>query len=325
MILTLLLPSLALAAAPAPSAGPPAPAPQVVVVDRIAAVVNKSLVLASEVEAALEQMMQAEPLPAGADAEQALRTRRAEVLDGLIAERLLEEEVRKLRVDVTEGEIDRVVQGTMAENNLDEESLKAALARQGLTLDDYRAGLKKQLMKMKIIQLKVKSRVQVTDQDVKARIAQRAALDALEFRVRARHILFVVPSPDLAALAEGRARAARARLERGESFEDLARELSEDPGSKERGGDLGEFGRGEMVAEFERAAFSAEPGRLVGPLRTPFGWHLLRVEERLPIKGAAGAALEQEIRRRLFEGEVETQFRAYMQELRKTAYVEKKL
>lgn len=309
-------------------AGAVADAPEPVLIDGIAAVVNKSVVLRSEVESVLDQMMQAEPVPPGGDVAKARAARRSEILETLITEKLLEEEVRKLRVDVTDAEVDRVVKGTMAEHGLDEEKLKLALQRQGLTLDEYKDGLKKQLTKMKIIQLKVKSRVQVSDQDVKSNYAQRKTLDAGEFRVRARHILFLVPPGESGRAQEQRAQEAMARLrggERlGERFAALAKELSEDPGSKERGGDLGEFGRGEMVPEFERAAYTAEPGRVVGPVRTAFGWHLILVDERVALKAKPEEEALADIRKRLFEDEMETQFRQYLEELKRDAHIERR-
>jgi peptidyl-prolyl cis-trans isomerase C len=66
------------------------------------------------------------------------------------------------------------------------------------------------------------------------------------------------------------------RLDAGLSFGELARQFSECPSGK-RGGDLGWFGRGQMVREFENAAFEGEKGEVVGPVRTQFGWHLIKV------------------------------------------------
>ncbi len=305
-------------------AGAVAEAPAPVVIDSVVAVVNKSIVLRSEVETVLDQMMQAEPVPPGGDVEKARAARRAEILETLITEKLLEEEVRKLRIDVTDAEVDRVVKGTMQEHGLDDDKLKLALQHQGLTLEEYKDGLKKQLTKMKIIQLKVKSRVQVNDQDVKSSYAQRKALDAGEFRVRARHILFLVPPGESGRPQEQRAKEALARLQGGARFAELAKELSEDPGSKERGGDLGEFGRGEMVPEFERAAYTAEPGKVVGPVRTPFGWHLILVDERVALKAKPEEEALADIRKRLFEDEMEAQFRQYLEELKRDAYIERR-
>ncbi len=101
-------------------------------------------------------------------------------------------------------------------------------------------------------------------------------------QVRARHILIRTTAERDAAAAEALASQLLGRLEAGEDFAALAREFSDDPGSKERGGDLGLFGRGEMVAPFEAAAFAAEPGQLVGPVGSDFGYHLIRVEAKEP-------------------------------------------
>lgn len=294
------------------------------VVDRIAAVVNKSIVLQSEVESMLEQMNQAEPIQPGADVDKAMKARRAEILDALIAEKLLEEEVKKLRVDVTAAEVDRVVKGTMQEHRLTEDQLKVALQRQGLTLEEYKDGLKKQLTKMKIVQLKVKNRVQVDDTQVKADIAKKKAIDAAEYRVRARHILFIVAPGTDDADAEAKARAALARIEKGEKIEELAKVLSQDPGSKDRGGDLGEFGRGEMVPEFERAAFKAEPGKPI-VVKSPFGWHVILVSERISVASKSDEDMLEAVREQLFRREIEVQFQAYLDELKRNAHIEKRI
>jgi peptidyl-prolyl cis-trans isomerase SurA len=327
----------ALLAAPAPvlAEAPPASASaataddgtEMVVVERIVAVVDQQLVLSSEVDGVVEQSMQAQPPPEGVDRAAVIRQRREQVLDTLIAEKLLEAEVKKLHVDVSDAEVERVVQGTMQENNLTEETLKMALGRQGMTLGEYKEQLKKQLTKMKIVQLKVKSRVSVTDEDVKtaARQQEKATTQAGFSRVRARHILWLVPPGGDAEAAKKKALAARARLAAGEDFATVAAAESEDPGSKGRGGDLGTFGRGEMVPEFERAAFAAPLGIVVGPVRSPFGWHLIRVDEQLatesvdPEKAAAG------LRQKLYEKEVETQFQQYIEELKRDAFIEKRL
>jgi len=68
------------------------------------------------------------------------------------------------------------------------------------------------------------------------------------------------------------------KLNLGESFEKLAQEFSQCP-SRKRGGSLGEFGRGQMVREFEKAVFSAKKGQIIGPIKTQFGWHIIKVED----------------------------------------------
>ncbi|MEO8503000.1 MAG: peptidyl-prolyl cis-trans isomerase [Acidobacteriota bacterium] len=122
----------------------------------------------------------------------------------------------------------------------------------------------------------------VSDADAKAYYDQNTAEFAQEEQVRARHILLQVNDKRTEAQAMSQAQALLARLKKGEDFGKLAAEASEDPGSKTRGGDLGFFGRGRMIKEFEEAAFAAQPGEVVGPVKTSFGVHLIRVEEKKP-------------------------------------------
>ncbi len=101
-------------------------------------------------------------------------------------------------------------------------------------------------------------------------------------RVHARHVLVRVDPKAGAAdqeAARKRIDAAAERVRKGEDFAKVASEMSEDPGSKAHGGDLGFFGPGVMAKEFEDAAFALHAGQVSAPVRTPFGWHLIKVEE----------------------------------------------
>ncbi len=102
-------------------------------------------------------------------------------------------------------------------------------------------------------------------------------------QVRARHVLVQLAADapaEAVAAAEAKARQALERLRAGEAFERVAAEASDDAGSKADGGDLGFFRRGQMVKPFEDAAFSLPPGELSEPVRSDFGFHVLRVEEK---------------------------------------------
>lgn len=99
-------------------------------------------------------------------------------------------------------------------------------------------------------------------------------------QVRARHILLrSTPDRDIEA-AKAELLAIKTRVEGGEDFGEIAREVSDDEGTAKRGGSLGFFGRGSMVEAFDKAAFGAEPGTLVGPVETQFGVHLIDVQDR---------------------------------------------
>jgi parvulin-like peptidyl-prolyl isomerase len=136
-----------------------------------------------------------------------------------------------------------------------------------------------------------------------------------EEQVHARHILIAVKSEN-APTEEGLDKtAARAKAEEvlkrvkaGENFESLAKEYSTDPGSKENGGDLGWFGRGRMVPDFEKAAFALQPGQVSDIVESPFGFHIIKVEgRRNGDPQAAAQEVEQEKEKKLIDEIVKRQ------------------
>jgi peptidyl-prolyl cis-trans isomerase C len=115
-----------------------------------------------------------------------------------------------------------------------------------------------------------KIRPMVTEEDIKKAYDEEAAKVAETERIRARHILVG---------SEKEASDIIARLQAGEKFEDLAKQYSLD-GSKDYGGDLGYFTAPEMVAEFSKAAFALKAGGISAPVKTDYGWHIIKVEDR---------------------------------------------
>lgn len=130
-------------------------------------------------------------------------------------------------------------------------------------------------------------------------------------RVTASHILITNESDEQ---AKETAEKVRDRLVKGEKFEDLAHEFSADPGSAKKGGDLGVFGRGQMVPEFEAAVFSLEKaGSLSQPVKTQFGYHIIRLNSKIPagkqdfdkVKGEIIAALKVDLNKSVREREAQ--------------------
>ena len=111
----------------------------------------------------------------------------------------------------------------------------------------------------------------VSEADAKKFYDQQVGSAKAQEEVRARHIL--VESEDLAKQLHG-------RITKGEDFIALAKEHSKDPGSKDDGGDLGYFGKGQMVPVFEETAFALKAGDVSTPVKSQFGWHIVKVEDR---------------------------------------------
>ncbi|HEV8582300.1 MAG TPA: SurA N-terminal domain-containing protein [Thermoanaerobaculia bacterium] len=139
----------------------------------------------------------------------------------------------------------------------------------------------------------------VTDGELRSWYDAHQADFTQEEQVRARHILVMVNDKHTDADARQLIETAKKRIEGGADFAVVAREVSEDPASKASGGDLGYFGRKAMVKEFEDAAFGALPGKLVGPVKSSFGYHLLEVMDKRAGGVRPFAEAKEQIRARL--------------------------
>ena len=153
-----------------------------------------------------------------------------------------------------------------------------------------------------------KIRPQVTDEEIKAAYDAESAKVAQTERVRARHVLLGSEKEALDIIA---------RLKAGEKFEELAKKYSLD-GSKDYGGDLGYFTAPEMVSEFSKAAFALKIGEVSQPVKTDFGWHVIKLEDRKLGAAQPFDQVKSAIRNVLLRKKVQE----IMDELRKTAKVE---
>lgn len=143
--------------------------------------------------------------------------------------------------------------------------------------NDYQLPQQRRAEILLVDRTKLRSQIEVPDEELQAYYDEHVDDFTREEQVRARHILLRVGADRDEAAATALAEELKGRLAAGEDFAELAKEYSEDPSNAERGGDLGFFGRGAMVPEFESAAFGAEPGTVVGPVVTDFGVHLIDV------------------------------------------------
>jgi peptidyl-prolyl cis-trans isomerase D len=160
----------------------------------------------------------------------------------------------------------------------DEETLKSYYSSHP---DQYHAGRRIAISYVLFDIEKQREKLKISDEDVRAYYDRHKNIHFDAGEIRCRHILFQVPpgSPESAwGEAEKKAAAAAARIRGGEDFAVVAKELSEDPGSAEKGGDLGYFGRKQMDPEFEAAAFGLDEGEMSGPVKTIYGYHVIKRE-----------------------------------------------
>ncbi|MER2566509.1 MAG: peptidylprolyl isomerase [Myxococcaceae bacterium] len=298
-------------------------------VDRVAAVVNNDVIALSEVEARAApdlQRLRGEPDAAKRAELRGVLVKR--VLDGLIGEKLMDAQVRELNIDVSDAEVDLGVDDVKRQNNVDGAQFEQLLAQEGYTVPAFRQFMKKHLSKLKLVNLKVRSKVKVTEEDMKAEYNKVSRDELQDFEVRARHILVQVQpkaTPEQAEQARLKAVALMTEAKKpGVDFGNLAKAKSEGPSASD-GGDLGFFKRGVMVGEFDKVAFGMPIGGISEPVRTKFGWHVIKVEERRAMAAKPYEELKDVLRERLARTQLEKYTEQYVQELRAAAAIDIKL
>jgi peptidyl-prolyl cis-trans isomerase C len=188
-----------------------------------------------------------------------------------------------------------------------EEAFDQALQQAGLTKEELRAQLRDQLPVQKV-QERVAGGAEPSQEEVQRFYEENKELQFTTPERRcARHILF---NKDQRAKAEE----VKSQLQNGADFAELAREFSQDPGSAEKGGDLGCLGKGETVPNFEEAVFDAKQGEIVGPIETEFGYHIVEVTD---IRQQSTQPLEE------VEGQIREQLAADIRAEEFTSWVQK--
>jgi peptidyl-prolyl cis-trans isomerase SurA len=298
------------------------------VVDRIVALVNGEIITLSE----LEQMGkpyydQVSQTSTAGEREEKMKKARMEVLGRLIESRLLEEEMKKRKIEVPERDVDATIQDVLKSSKLTENDMKKALAREGMTYSTYRQRVRDELGKMRLVSREIKSKIVIEDVVLRDYYQKNLEKFTDPLEVKIQQIFFPVPeraSQEETAAVEREARPILERARKGEDFAELARKFSKGPEAGE-GGLLGYFKHRELMPELEEAGFKLRSGEISDLVRSPAGFHILRVLERKGGEPRPFAEVQFKIREELSEAEAQKKFEQWMKELKSKAYIEIRL
>jgi len=288
------------------------------VVERVVAVVNDDAIFLSELRRrAVPYIAAAFRAQAEAERVDFLRQVYERLLDELVTERLIEQAATRLQLRVTRDDVDTAIENVAQANGLSVDAFWDAVRSEGFGEAQYRADVRSQLLRLKVINQQARDRVNITEEDVRRRYDRELRRANRRLRFRLAEIFF--PVPEEASATE--VAAVRAKAE--EMLENLDADNFLDQGGLE----LGELSQGDLPPALEEAILGVPMGQIAGPVRGPNGFHLLLVQERE--RGGSGIpsfeSVREDLYRTMLEEAIGRQSEQILAELRREAVVDTRL
>ncbi len=247
---------------------------------------------------------------------------RKSLTNDLIAEMLIKDRADRLGLTVSTDEIKEAMSrlkeqyGIKSDSDFDE-----SLRKSGMSRADMEARLRDTILMNKVFGRELRQREDLADNELRERYNREKERFRLPERARLREIIVIKPDdPAKVEAARQRANDLAAKARTGD-FAKLAT-TSSDSGTKDKGGDLGEVARGELLPDLDKAVFNATAGTVLGPLESKSGWHILKVEARLPSEVPAFESVKDRLRKDASEDAWQRDYKAYIERLRKDAFIQ---
>lgn len=292
-------------------------------VDKVVAVVNSEVLTLSDVKrerAALSgKGLVNDLLFQVYERDQLLKDQKT-LLNFLIDEKTIDSEVKKKGLEVTIERVEQEIQRVAKDNGMSRNQFKDALSRQGISMSEYQAFIKKGLERKALIDREVNSRIRISDEDIAAYyVSNKGPGKAQVFEFTLAHILFVPKSGGIKG-AEERAGDVVKRLKAGGDFDKLAEQYSEDPGFS-KGGVIGTFNATELSPEIKGAVKDVKEGGYSSPVKTDRGVHIFKVVKKTLVSDPELTANRDQIMGLLHQKAFARQLRAWLDQKRSEAFI----
>jgi foldase protein PrsA len=222
-----------------------------------------------------------------------------EALNALILDKIIELELEENNIEISQDQIDAEYQAAV-EAYGDEATMEQALAYYGFTKDEFLKNIKMNLS----IEALIEPSITITDEEIEAYFEENKDDFNEDEQVKASHILVDT---------EEEAKDILAKIQSGDSFEELAKEYSTDTVSATNGGDLGYFTKYDMVEEFSNAAFSLDINEVSEPVKTTYGYHIIKVTDKKDAKIATLEDSKDEVKEILKDQKIQEQYPTWYQ------------
>mmetsp|Transcript_13795 Transcript_13795/g.6848 ORF Transcript_13795/g.6848 Transcript_13795/m.6848 type:complete len:342 (+) Transcript_13795:1119-2144(+) len=244
-------------------------------------------------------------------------------LNILIEKKLIDQEVRRLSISISNKEIDEVIEKFKELNLLTDENLRAALKENDMSMEEYRNQIKAQILRNRLLNYQVKSKVVITNEAIKSYYEKNIEQYAGEKKYHLRNIMMNVS--DFASDLEKKEVLKRMekvleKIKEGESFEELASEYSQAPNA-DKGGMLGILGVDSFAPEIKDAILGLKVGESTSVVRTDHGFQIFYIEDIETTKGKTLDEVASEIEERLYNKVIEEKFRNWTGQFKQKSYI----
>ena len=295
------------------------------VIDRIVAVVNSDIITLYDLNRAFKPYEEnIKALQYAPEKErQTLFQVRKDLLDQLIDSKLADQQTERAQITVSENDIDRAIERMKEARSFTDEQLREGLASQGMTMEEYRKELKEQLLRSRLVNREVKSKIVITSEDIKAYYDSHQDEYAGEKKYYLYNIFArVTPEAGISEREEAlrQIKNASARLNQGLSFEELVNQLK-DSSSRVEGTDLGLFRLEELSEQLQRAIAKLKAGEISEVLDTDFGFQIIYVQKIQETSTKSLDEIQSEIGEILYNEAVDNRYQDWLDELRKRSLI----
>lgn len=295
-------------------------------IDRVVAVVGNEPITAVELEKSINAIMRRVKMMQDMGRQTQVpspRELRHMALNQLIDDVLFRQEVDRLKIKVSDAELDGFIERLKAANNLSQEEFIARLNQTGMTPDEYREKLRNDILKRRLVSREVKSKVIISDKQVDEYLAEHPDLKNVAGQVTLRALFLKVPEKATGeedTAVEEQARQLHKKVVDGADFAALCKEYSQGPGASNNG-EVGPLNPNDLLPEMRKAIENLKPGELSGVLRIPSGFVFIRLLDVTGSGGPGVAKLRAEVRQRLENEILDDRFSQWLKDLHSKTYV----